>query len=67
MDTMWEWLFSSKTTRIFQMVMSMTSWMTGLDQRLNKIERRLGSIEMALTARGISIPPIGGENDKTEK
>jgi len=39
----------------------------GLDQRLNKIERRLGSIEMALTARGISIPPIGGENDKTEK
>ena len=55
----WETLFSSKSARILQMLMTITSWTTGLDKRLAAMEARLGAIEIGLQAKGIPIPHVG--------
>jgi hypothetical protein len=65
--SIWDLLSSPKTQQIFDMVMRMTSWMTGLDERLNLIERRLGAMEMALTGKGIQVPPIDSQDKSPRK
>lgn len=59
-----DFIFSGKTTQILDAVMRITSWMSGLDKRLNVIERRLGAMEMALTMAGIKIQPVATPEEK---
>jgi hypothetical protein len=68
---LWDILTSgSKASRILETVGLIARWMTGLDARLNVIERRLGAIEYTLTMQGITLPSASGrkvkEEDKTE-
>jgi len=62
--SMLDWVFESKTSRIFAMVMKLTTWSTGLDRRLSKIEIRLGAIEMGLAGKGIHLPPVDEEEER---
>lgn len=47
------------------MLVTITTWMTGLDKRLASIEARIGALEMALHQKGIQIPPVGSGHEET--
>lgn len=56
-----DYFFETKVSSILAMVTKLTSWSLGLDKRMAKIERRLGSIEMAMTAKGVSFDSTDDE------
>lgn len=53
-------VFHTKTAQVLAMVTRLTGWSLGLDERMTKIETRLGAIEMALTEQGVDLAAIGG-------
>lgn len=61
-----DWVAGDKLSTILEGVTTLSAWSGGLSKRINVLERRMGAIELALTVKGVKIPPIKEEEESEE-